>query len=159
MKRLLILIAFIPVIGFTQNEEEKGTSLLEDYVIAHRDVQLNNENKYLIAYKDVQYIEDLCNCAPEVINTIDEWMSRVNAVPKSYQKEKNRARIAIGVSQPNEGEIIIIYRFFELKKYAYISILFDGNDRIDNKSREKLIRTYDLINLKRELTSSMKCMQ
>lgn len=158
MKTLLILIVFIPFIGFSQDEKEIGTPLLEDYAIMHKDIQLNNENKNLIGYKDVEYVTDICNCALDVINTIDEWKARVNAIPSSYQKEKSRVRIAIGVSQPNEGEIIIIYRSFDQKKYAYLSILFDGNDRIDNKSREKLIRTYDLINLKRKLTSNMKCM-
>ncbi len=157
MKTILIILAFSPALIFAQIEDDKGIPLLEDYAIAHKNNQLNNENKNLVGYEDIEYVSDICNCAPIVIHTIDEWQTRVNVVHSSYEKEKSRVRIAIGVSQPTEGEIIIIYRSLEQKRYAYISILFDGNERITNKAREKLIRTYDLINLKRELISSMKC--
>jgi len=152
MKRILIILNFITTFLFAQTEKEKGTPLLEDYAIAH-----SNQNKNLTGYEDIEYVWDISNCTPEIINTIEIWRNRVNAIPTSYQKEKSRVRLAIGISQHLEGEIIIIYRFFSQDKYAYISILYDGNEKITNNEREILIRYYDLINLKRELISCMSC--
>lgn len=152
-----LLIASLQISpGFGQDNSFLAISLLKDYTLAHKNNQLTKNKKNLVGYDDIYYVSSFCNTKDTIVWELNQWLNKNDIIPKSFVIEDSRVRISIAVDNP-EGEIILLYRIYTKKRVALIKILFDSQTKINNKTREHLIRTYELIVLKERLILDMKC--
>ena len=130
--------------------------LLKSVAIAHVDNQLS-ESADLASYEDVEYVNQFADCRTRVRSRIDLWVANLNLAPSSQQQHRSRIRVVVPINLPVNGDIIITYRIYTDTKKAFLEILFHANRRLSFSERQVLVSEYDLIELKKELISDMKC--
>jgi len=134
-----------------------GEELVKTHVIADERVQIEQGDRHLTGYEDVEFVPMVSACQSAVDERIASWLQDLKKVAASHRVDQDGVLVRVGLDAPSRGSISVNYQLRPATRTALLEIRYSGNERLTTQQRNQIVIDNELVALKASLMTAMKC--